>query len=163
VADKVNYSLLSEAERQEYVEEFWQTIEPIIENRIFRRRGLKTKYKIKDLPVVEKFQLRKVYEITSGKRHLEFLVKVRPWLWKDGSILVELNYLTSKNLVIPKRKLEAMKIRPRVWKPGENAFWLIETMEPIASYLKVVEMTPVDVSLFDTLESAFDELVGKFK
>jgi hypothetical protein len=161
--DKKNYMLLSEIERQEYVDEFWQTVEPIIENRVLRRRGLKTKYKIKELPTIEKFQLRKEYEIKAGKRSLNFVVTVKPWLWRDGSILVELKFLSSKNLVIPRRKLERMKIRPRVWKPGENAFWLIETMEPIASYLKAVEMTPVDVSLFDTLETAFDQMLGKVK
>jgi hypothetical protein len=163
VADKINFTMLTEQERIDYVNEFWQTIEPIIENRIFRRRGTKTKYKVTSGIGEDKFGIKKHYHISVGKRSLDFSIKVRPWLWKDGSILVELAFEDSKNLVIPKRRLQKMKIKPKVWKPEDNAFWLIETMEPIAKYLKAVEMTPVDVSLFSTLESAFEELVTKSK
>ena len=160
-APKKETYLLSEEEKIKYIREFWNQLELLIKKRVLYDRPTRTKVVIKESTSVKRYGQKKTFTLTSGNKSLELDIEISPWLWTDGSLQLEYFLTESKNLVIPKRKIED-SIRGqnvKIWKPGANTWWFIEATQPIMSCMKAIELTPVDVSLFDNIEQTIKNLI----
>lgn len=151
---------LTEESKKEYIVEFWDNLEPMIKKDIMKKKALKTKFKIKNVPSPDIYGQKRLIELVHDKRKLSFTMMIKPWLWQDGSVQVEFDLVKTKNIVIPKRKILRGQKMHAVWRPGESDFWFIRTMEPVTQYIKAIELTMLDVSLFDNLEQAAKKLLG---
>lgn len=150
--------LLTEAERRQYIDTFVETMEPLIIKDIIKNKSNRTRFKIKESSSQNTYGIKKEFELKHKKKQLTFSVEYKPWLWSDASIAVEFDVIDSRNLVIPKRKIGKGAVYHSVWKPTDSKFWYVKNLEPVGKYLKALELTPMDVSLFDNLEQVAKNL-----
>ena len=99
-------------------------------------------------------------KLVNGGKNLIFTIEFLPWNWTEGSISINIDLKDSRNLVIPKRKIQELKNRPEVWRPsdGKNKYFFIKALEPVYNYVKAIELTPLDVGLFDNIEQMIRNL-----
>lgn len=150
---------LTEESKKAYIREFWDNLEPLVRKDIMSKKSIRTKFKIKEVPSPEVYGQKRIIELTHDKKYLEFSIFFKEWLWDDASVQAKYELLKTKNLVIPKRKIERGKNTHYIWRPGESNYWFIKFMGPVTKYIKAVELTPVDVGLFSTLEQAAKNLL----
>jgi hypothetical protein len=159
----VDKELLNEDQQREYLASFWSTVEPIIDKQVLRNRSMRTKTSVRELND-RSHRLGKKYEYTfkNGKKSLVFSVDISPWLWTDGSVKMQVELIKTKNLVVPRRKIEDRTPDPMVYRPDTSSkYWFFEALEPMSNYLKVIELTPLDVGLFDNVEAALKNILKK--
>lgn len=152
--------LLTEEAKRAYIAEFWDTMEPMIDKHVLRKRPRSSQVQVKNGVSEKRLGSKRLYTVKSGKKSVAFSIDVKPWLWQDGSVEVQIKLEESKNLVVPRRKIEKRTPRSAVWRPGASVYWFIDAFEPARNYLKALELTALDVGLFDNMEQAVKNLLG---
>lgn len=158
---KSDSNFLTESAKKEYLSEFSSNLKTLMEKSVFKERSLGTKYSFSDVPASDSVGKKTMITLTHKNKTIKFTVEILPWLWTNGSIKVIFNLVDTKNVLVPKKRLGGGKEIVKVWRPGSSRWWFIESFAPIRNYLKALEVTPVDIGLFDTVELAAEKLLEK--
>jgi hypothetical protein len=150
---------LAEEDKKTYLREVMEIFQPLMEKHIFRNRPMGTNINVAKLVPKTSLGQKWKWTITHRGKMIAFSMEIEPWLWQDASVLVRLKLEDTRNLVIPSRKIEPKPPQSQIWRPGSDSWWFIKAFEPAQKYMKALQLTPVDVSLFDNLESAAKNLL----
>lgn len=144
---------MTDEEKQQYVNQFFDNLNDMIVKKRLSKKAYRTRYTAKDIITASsRFGRRKLYSLKNGSAMITFAVDVRPWRWENGSLFVEFSFVDSNNLLIPKRKIPRSK--GSVWPSNKlsDPFFFLDKTGIVSSFIDIVELTKLDVSLFDTID-----------
>ena len=156
MADK---QLITEEDRSAYLLETIELFQPMIDKLIFKQKPVGTIIKKETKTPIHRLGQKRLFTVTHRNKSVAWSVEIEPWLWQDASVLVKLKLEEARGLVIPSRKIEDKAPQSQIWRPGVDIWWFIKTFEPALKYMKALQLTPVDVGLFDSLEAAAKNLL----
>lgn len=155
----MNLSRLNESQKINYIREFWYGFETLLEKKRFSKRNNRTQYTSKNsVSTVSKYGIKKEYLFKNKNKEISFTIEARPWLWEDGTVWVEIIFKDAKNLVVPKSKIKK-KSQGAIYKPNYDPIYFLTNTDTLVSYIQLLELTPLDVSLFDSVTAALENLI----
>lgn len=152
-------NLNNDTERKAFIKAFWEAYEPLLVKHRLAKRRQRTKVSSEEVPSKHLLGRKERYVLTNGSSSITFSIDVQPFLWSDATLQVITELEETKRLAFPSKHLKPIK-HVKVWKPGWSPITFLQNTEPVLRYIQAVEMTPLDLSLFDTVQVALDNLLG---
>jgi len=152
-----NNTRLTDEQRREIVTTFADGFEALLNKQYFSRMSRGTKVKSDLLPTKWEYGVYKHYTLSNGNKKLYFRILIRDWSWSDKTFWVEIAFVDGKNLSIPIRSIKR-KSYARVWRHDYNIFYFIQRTSIIQEFIRLIELTPLDVGLFDTIQNMIEKM-----
>ena len=153
-------SELTEDEKKEFIKNFLDNVELFLEKKRFVKKSRRTKVSSKPAVSTWPLGLKKEYTLKNKEKELTFYVEARPWLWSDGTLWLEIEFKDGKKLVIPKNMVKP-KSQGNIWKPDFDPITFLQNTTAVANYISAIEMTLMDVGLFDSMKAVARNFFGK--
>ena len=150
--------IFEERQRKAYTKAFWNTIEPVLKSITTKN---KVSYNSKESVSEKAFSYKKEIELTNSDKKIIFFIEILPWNWNDGSLLVKIDLKDTKNILLPKKRIKQIQTTPQIWTPGNDKFILMKALEPVSTYIKIMELTTNDVGLFDNIGQLIKNLFSR--
>jgi len=158
---EINYNFADDETKHAYIQTFWDNFFPMLEKKMLSRRNGRTKVEWKkSVSINSRYGIKNLCTLRNGNKWLRFSVEVYPWIWSEGTLFVLIKYEDSKKLAVP-TKFILPKEQGAVWKPNFNVFFLLTNTESVLRYIQSIELTALDVGLFQTIQKAVEKLIGK--
>lgn len=152
--------LLTEKERKEYILKFAEQLTDVVEKKIFNKRAMGIKFSIKKEASPKHINgQRRIITLTEDDKMLKFAIDLVPWRWENGSVEISFMLLETKNLVVPRRKIDELPPKVALWEPGKSDYWFLQALEPVMRYQKILSLDVADVGLLQNLEMILKNLV----
>ena len=151
---------LNEAEKLEYMSNFFDTFESLLVKKRLDKKSRKTKYKIQEAQSKWPKGIKREVTLQNGKKELTFTVEARPWQWTDGTVYVEIELQDARRIVVPK-KLIRPKTQGRIFKPGFDLIYFLNHTDSVANYISAVEATIVDQGLIGSTKAFAEQLFNR--
>ena len=150
-----------EKAKHDIINDFWDELKLLLEKKVLSRRNGRTKFKwVKSASSHSKYGIKNECVMTNGNKKLSFTVEVYPWIWSNNEVFVLFALKDTQKLAVPS-KFVLPKSKGAVWKGGYNVFFFLTNTESVLRYIQVLELTPLDVGLFKTIQTAVEKLIGK--
>ena len=150
-------SQLTEGEKNQYINEFFDGIEMLMEKKRFSKKSRGTSVKSRNIISTWPNGKKKEITLTNGRAKIVYTIEVRPWLWSDKTVFVEVEFKDAKKLNIPKNLIKP-KIQGSIWKYNYDPIFFLTNTNSVVNYIQAVELTPMDVSLFDSIKVAAENI-----
>jgi len=144
--------------RHKFIQKFYEGFESLLYKKYFSRMSRRTKVTSQNRPTKWEHGVLRRYTLANGNKKLVFDILVHQWLWTERTLWVEFKFVEGKNLVIPSKKIEPKKYAA-IWEYDYSVIYFLQKSYPVHSYIQITELTPLDVGLFDNIQSTMGKIL----